>query len=645
LSSRAHPVRRVVIRAALAAALVMTVLGILAVVSALSAARSLEQARAGLTSLRAGDAAADDPLPALRDAQRQVADADTALGRLPVDVIAALPLIGRSLDAERAVARTVREVLAAAVLAAERVPDLRAEAGQVDLAAVAELRSQLAGPVRRADQALQELQSTPTGLTPPQVGRGVAQAREALAPAVAGLQDAERGLVLAGGLLGGSGPRSLLVALENNAELRGTGGYVASFATGRLEDGRLALDSVRDVVAVADPPDRARRVPAPEPFQRDYGPLSGDTTLWRSWNMSPDVPDSALVGARVAGVLLGTEPDVVVLLDVPAMGALASLGGAGVSLPDGTTVSADDLTEALLVDAYAQAGAAGSDQLQRRADLQSAATEAVTRLLGSAVPAMESVRTLGRLATERHLKVWSARDPEQRLLEELGLAGAVEVPPGGDLVHVSVNNVGANKLDVYVDREVELEVVVGPSSAEVVQRVRFTNRAPEGLVPYVAGVQRPGTVVSRVELSVPPRAQDVAATVDGQPWLGSDRQGTSRLGPDRRRLAIRVELPRGASTQLEIRYTLPIEYGRYLVRVLPQPLAQDAALQVSIRPAAGERFGDVTGVEVEDGGVSESSPLTASREIEVTLHRPQQGRWERLRDAVADFWSSPVEIG
>jgi hypothetical protein len=205
--------------------------------------------------------------------------------------------------------------------------------------------------------------------------------------------------------------------------------------------------------------------------------------------------------------------------------------------------------------------------------------------------------------------------------------------------------VGGNKLDVYVDREVELEVVVGPSRAEVVQRIRFTNRAPEGLVPYVAGVRRPGTAVSRVELSVPPRAQDVVATLNGQPWAGSDRQGASQLGPDRRRLATRVELPRGASTQLEVRYTLPIEDGRYLVRVLPQPLARDAALQLSIRPMAGERFGDVTGAEAEDDGVSDSSSLAASREIEVTLHRPQQGRWERLRDAVADFWSSPVEIG
>ena len=47
--------------------------------------------------------------------------------------------------------------------------------------------------------------------------------------------------------------------------------------------------------------------------------------------------------------------------------------------------------------------------------------------------------------------------------------------------------------------------------------VRFTNAAPPDLVPYVAGYKRPGVVVSRVELSLPPTARDLSRA-DRRAW-------------------------------------------------------------------------------------------------------------------------------
>ncbi len=78
------------------------------------------------------------------------------------------------------------------------------------------------------------------GLTPPQVADGVRDAVDALDPAVAALAAADAGLAVVSGLLGADGPRSVLVMLQNNAELRGAGGYASTFATGRTQDGRLA---------------------------------------------------------------------------------------------------------------------------------------------------------------------------------------------------------------------------------------------------------------------------------------------------------------------------------------------------------------------------------------------------------------------
>ena len=626
--------RRTAITCGAAALAVASVTG-LATTYALQAAEELQSARGHLLELREGGGGGQEALLALRKADGDLTAAHDVLSRWPVDVVAAVPVLGRSWAAERAVARTAAEVVGGARVLADRLQSVRAGAGGVELPALAALRTDLEGPVERSAAAYDELADQPLGLTPPQVSDGVRQARDALGPAVDALQQADTAISVASGLLGASGPRSVLVMLQNNAELRGTGGYTSSFATGQTAEGRLLLGPLQDLIEVADPPDEDRYVPAPEEYVDDYRMFGGNSTMWRTWNMSPHVPDSALVGARIAGAVLDRTPDVVVLLDVPAMGALAALGGSAVILPDGSTVEPSELTEALLVDSYAAAGSDTEAQIRRRVQLQAAATAAVGRLLSGEVPASELARTLVRLADQRHLAIWSGRPEEQRALERLGVAGELAVPEGGDLAHVSVNNIGANKLDVHVDREVGVDVEVGPSSATVTQRVRFTNAAPADLVPYVAGAERPGVVVSRVELSLPPAARDLVATIDGKPW-----NGVLHTGGGRSRLIARLELPRGASASFEARYTLPTPDGRYHLRLVPQPLVEDAALTLSLRGAHGERL-EVSGARLVDARVEEVGPLSETRDVVARLHRPAPSRWERL----SDWWNSPVQLG
>lgn len=588
-----------------------------------------------MPGLRDGELTSEVVGDRLRSAQAEIDVAQDALDGFTVRVMSAVPVLGRSWDAEVLVAELADAVLDAAVLVVDAAPDLT-DQGRVDLAALQELTDGVAPPADRARRALDELTGSSTALTPPAVGAGVADATETFEPVVDGLTSAVSGLEAVHGMLGGDVPRSILVALENNAELRGSGGYVASVATGRTEAGALQLEPLQDVVEFADPPAEARSVPAPEEYVKDYGPLAGNTTQFRSWNMSPDVPASAEVGASIAAELLGQAPDVVVLLDVPAMRALAELGGGEVLLGGGRSVSPQDLQQSLLVDAYDEAGEDTEAQAARRLELQEAASLVVGRLLGSDVPALDVVRTLGRLTQQRHLKLWSAVPAEQEVLAELGVAGSVGAPPGEDLLHVAVNNIGSNKLDVYVDRTVELEAVVGAEAAEVTQRVTFTNRAPDDLVSYVEGFERPGTVVSRVELSLPTTARVTSSTVDGAPM-----QGTLRQGVDRRRLATRLELPRGATAVVEVRYELPLEGADYRLTAIPQPLADDAELRLTVHPDADVELVDDEGQALPDGVLAEVGPFSATRHLRVAPPVREPGLGERLRR----FWDEPVRLG
>lgn len=584
--------------------------------AALSAAAALDRARSDLVQLDGSSTNVDEAQAALRSASAELAAARGDLGHWSVDLLATVPVVRRSLVVERAVVRTATGVVDGATVLAEGLPSVSAGAGGIDLTALAAVERAVEGPARDADRALDDLRAAPTGLTPPQVGAARRDALAALDPAVATLRRSSDGLRLLGGLFGAQGDRSVLVMLQNNAELRGAGGYASSFATGRTSQGRLSLEPLQDLVDVADPPERARRVPAPAEYVEDYGQLSADTTIWRAWNMSPHVPDAALVSARIAGELLGREPDMVVLVDVPALARFGALQG-GVVLPDGRRVSPQELGRALLVDAYEDAEQDGRSQRQRRVELQAAATSAVTDLLSGDLPVADVARAVTELVAGRHLTAWSARPEEQAALERLGAAGAVRAPDGWDLSHVSVNNIGANKIDVYVERELETRVVLDGDEALVVQRVRFTNRAPAGLVPYVAGVSRPGVAVQRVELSLPPGAQDVTASKDGGAWGGQ-----LHVGLTRQRLSTRLEIPRGGTAVLETRYVLPVRDGTYRLRVLPQPLSQDARLDLSIETSGRQRLAAARGVELAGAVATRVGPLSRTEDIAVELVAP-----------------------
>ncbi len=602
--------RRVVVVVVMIFLIVGIVAG-LGVRNAVLASRDLEAARAGLQALETADVDIETALPAVDDAQQHVAEARERLSGPSVTFLRWVPVVGRSIDAERAVTRAAGSSLAGIRAVVDAAPDLRTEGG-VDVEELSSLADRLDPLATQARADLVDLRLLRLDWTPGRVRAAVGKVDAALSPLIDGLEQAPAGIELALGLLGAQGDRQVLVALGNNAELRGTGGFVSTFATGTVQAGTLMLDPFRDVREVSDPPSATRKVPAPAEYVEDFGPFLADTTLWLEWNMSPDVPDAASVAANVAGELTGVTPDLVLVLDVPALARIIGLTGQEVRLADGSIVAGDELTDALLVDMYSTAGRGLQEQTARRSELRQAAGDAAATLLDAGASPLSLVRELGRLARGRHLAIWSANNAEQAELERLGLAGSAD-PVGDDLALISVNNLNANKLDYYVERSVDVEATVGLNHVDVVQRVRLHNQAPDELVPYVEGTGRPGTVIERLEFSLSPEAELTSFVRDGAP-AGADL----RTGIERARLHAIFELPRGASTEFELRYTVPVRDGRYRLRMLPQPLAEDAQLSVTVSPAPGLSMQLVDDPDAQ-GPVTSSEPWLQSRLIDVVV--------------------------
>lgn len=619
---------------------VLGLLGVLALsvawtVLALVQARSgLEQAQRLLEQAVDSDEAAD-AAPELAVAQRLLEQAERRLRAPGPRLVTALPLAGRTVVAARdtaaaaaAVVRGGREVIAA-------LPEGLLSGGRVDLDGL----RQVEVAMRRAEQAsrapVARLDRLSLGGTPEEVADGVRAAREELSPVPERLRSGADGLAALRGVLGGDGERRLLVVLQNNAELRATGGLVSVFAEATARDGQLVLGGFQEVEEVADLAADAREVPAPADFSALFSPYLAATTLWKNVNMSADVPTSSAVLAAVAAASLPRQHDAIVWVDVPAIAAVLRATGP-VALPDGSSLSADNAVRRLLSDAYANVEDTDEGQSRRRDVLRAAADAVLAQLLSpsSTTSAAALARELAPAAAGRHLAVWSQQEQEQRLLESAGLAGSTAAR-AGDLSSIAVHNLGdgtgfGNKLDYYSRRQLTVRVEVDSDEARVEQEVAIRNTAPtSGLPTYVSGRTDPGIAKLLVTFGVPEQAEA----------LSFDRGGTrlpatpQPLG-DHLLLTDVVLIPPGATMTWRLRYRVPVEDGRYTVRLFPQPLAVDAGLLLEVRAAP-----DL----VLSGG-----PAFASRahdrvtQVDVTAAR--RGWAGRARDSLRRFWNEPVEV-
>lgn len=607
----------------------------------------LVAARDTLEGLRDDGQDAQEVSDALGGAEEQLRRAAERLAAPGARLAGALPLIGRTPDAVR---RTTDGVLAGvvatrSVLAVARERPLLDD-GALDLERLDAVGSASEAAADRLAPAVRDLEEVELGLVPGAVAEPVRTARAELADLTAGFAQADRTAWALRGFLGGEEPRRLLVVLQNNAELRGTGGLVSVFAEATARDGRLELGAFRDVEDVADPAGAVREVAAPEDYRAVFGPLRADTTLWKNTNADPDVPRSSRVLAEVAGATLGARPDGVVWLDVPAMGAVLS-GTTPALLPDGTELTGDNAVEVLLSDSYERVTDDDRAQAERRARLRAASDAVAGRLLRGSPDITRLAAELASAARGRHVALWSSREDEQAAFEAAGTAGAVAAEDG-DLLAFTVHNLGAgdrsgNKLDLYARRSLEQVVRVERDVAEVERTVTLRNTAPSaGLPGYVAGRVAPGTTNNLVLHSLPARAEVLSfSRGDQQLAVAVQRLGDTAVLTDT------ATLPPGAEISWAVRYRLPLETGSYALRVLPQPLAVDGELRVTIVPGEGLRLttpragssdplqGDVD--ELRWGG-----SLTDRLDLRARAVRP--GLLSRFADGLARFWSEPVEI-
>ena len=293
------------------------------------------------------------------------------------------------------------------------------------------------------------------------------------------------------GILGADGPRHYFVAFLDPSESRGLGGLVAGYGELVADQGKLSLGQSGDTTSLESTgiPPAQRTLSGPADYVSRYGQFHPQATPM-DVSYSPDLPSVAQVLAQVYPESGGSPIDGVLVLDPFALAALLTITGPievpGLPVPM-TTANAAQI---LLLDQYTIYANAGVSNNTRHAYLQDALREAFGRLTGGSLPGPRSLATqMDPMVRQGRLAFWSLHPGEQPLLRRLGLDDSFPQPaPGGDLLAVTTQNVGNNKIDAFLHRSVTDQVSFDPDSGTVSHQVTVTlkNDAPgSGLPPYV----------------------------------------------------------------------------------------------------------------------------------------------------------------
>lgn len=173
-------------------------------------------------------------------------------------------------------------------------------------------------------------------------------------------------------------------------------------------------------------------------------------TDYRNSNQSAHFPYAAQIWQSMWAQQTGMNVDGVIALDPIALSYILDAVGS-ITMPDGEVVTQDNVVELTESTAYVRFP---DDQVARKQYLQDIANQVVRKVTGDIKSPRKLLDALGKAVSERRIAVWSSNPDEQALIEQTPLANVIPDDPA-PYAEVVINNLGGNKMDYYLTREIE----------------------------------------------------------------------------------------------------------------------------------------------------------------------------------------------
>lgn len=370
--------------------------------------------------------------------------------------------------------------------------------------------------------------------------------------------DIKKALLIVPGLLGvGTGEQRYMIIMQNDKELRATGGFWTNYATFKIENAMLKSDfSSKDMYSidyVLDRIDKTFTFPTVPPSYNRY--LKVERLYARDSNISPDFPtaiDQFMYLYNIAGQIDPVEIKPVVgifAIDTEVIAELLEVTGP--VTVNGITYDSDNVVL----------------ELEKIASLALREQQNRKKVLGDLMEAMlinvfESDKNLWPkmidkgvdLAVRKHI-IGYHFDPEaQALLEKYNFAGRIIDPVVGDYGYVVSTNLGGDKTNWFVNKEVDHVITQEGGKWMKTVRIKYTyNRPEDRFSPFIY------TFRDWVRVYAPVGSQfiDVVGSEDGT-TTGEERGKTYFTGY--------LQMSVGETKEMTFKYYLPdsaVKDGKY----------------------------------------------------------------------------------
>ncbi|MBP9819852.1 DUF4012 domain-containing protein [Candidatus Woesebacteria bacterium] len=386
-------------------------------------------------------------------------------------------------------------------------------------------------------------------------------------------------------LLGEPTKRTYAVVLQNNQELRPTGGFIQSVALLTFAKGSLISSEVlssyevdKQVLGTVQPPQEIK----------DY--LGEKQWFFRDSNWDPHFPTSAQRIAWFIEKSRSVEVDGVFALNLESLESLLSTIGP-IELPEyNEVITEKNLQERL---EFHSEVLLAPDTTQR--DYTTVLLERIIAKLTS-LPREKVVPTLGviEIALEQQEFLMSFSDPtQQELIASFGWSGGIVRPNCPtqlqqtncqvDFLYPVEANVGVNKANYYLERSVSHDITLSPEGAAHTHTLRIENTAGSNSWPK-------GTYKAYVRFFMPPQAQLDEIMLNGQSVAVSqakqyDEQGLKVVG-------VLIDVPIQKQSEVTLSYTVPFSISSpfsYAFFLQKQPGVADTPVALRLSPPPGMR--------------------------------------------------------
>ena len=347
--------------------------------------------------------------------------------------------------------------------------------------------------------------------------------------------------------------KKYLVLLQNNFELRPTGGFIGSFALITVENGSMVEIAIEDVYEAdgqlkgqVDPPEAIKQhLNQPNWFLRDS-----------NWN-----PDFALSAKQAEWFLqkeLNEQVNGVIAIDLYFLKNILQATG-GIYVPDyQATVTSDDFFYKLQSDTH-DSFFPGSN---KKRNLIDGLTNALLINIAEQDPLtlLKIAKTVEQSFEEKHIVLASHDTNVQETVEQLGWGGRIASHQNvlgahsdtvADYVMVVDANLGVNKVNAHINREIFTTVEPAENTIERELIIYYSNTSNEDSDSLYDGIYK-----NYLRILLPPEVFIHFIGINDQNRNIIDQADIESFG-DKTSVGMLIEVPPQQDSKVIVRYSLP----------------------------------------------------------------------------------------